>query len=200
MPRLAPQTVLKTVVTARSIVRCYHIPPFFEIIMEEIWKETEYPGYFISNLGRLKGRTNKILKLQISKTGYSIMVIYPNGRHNKCKCLRIHRLVAQAFIPNPNGYPVINHIDGNKLNNNVTNLEWCTYSYNTKHAYDNGLINAESISGCNNSNSKLSEEDVKWIREHYKPFDKEFGARALGKKFNMNNCNISRLARGLRYK
>nr|DAV04592.1 MAG TPA: homing endonuclease [Caudoviricetes sp.] len=168
--------------------------------MEEIWKETEYPGYFISNLGRLKGRTNKILKLRISKPGYYIMVIYPNGRHDKCKCLKIHRLVAQAFIPNPNGYPVINHIDGNKLNNNAKNLEWCTYSYNTKHAYDNGLINAESISGCNNSNSKLSEEDVKWIREHYKPFDKEFGATALGKKFNMNNCNISRLARGLRYK
>ena len=168
--------------------------------MEEIWKETEYPGYFISNLGRLKGRSNKILKLRISKPGYYIETIYPNGRHDKCKCLIIHRLVAQAFIPNPNNYPVINHIDGNKLNNNVKNLEWCTYSYNEKHAYDNGLKSATSLSGCSNSNSKLSEEDVKWIREHYKPFDKEFGATSLGKKFNMNHSNISRLARGLRYK
>lgn len=166
--------------------------------MNELWKETEIKGYFISNKGRIKGRTGKILKQQIGKTGYYIISIYPNGRNGKCKCLKIHRLVAEAFIPNLNNYPIINHIDGNKLNNNVENLEWCSYSYNTKHAYDNGL--SKPIIGCNNVNSKLSEEDVKWIREHYKPNDKEFGSRALARKFNMHHSNISRLVNNLKYK
>lgn len=166
--------------------------------MEEIWKETEYKGYFISNFGRIKGRTGKILSQHISKTGYYNVCIYPYGRKGKSKCLKIHRVVAQAFILNPNNYPIINHIDGNKLNNYVDNLEWCTYSHNTQHAYDNGL--EIPIRGCDNVQSKLLEEDVLWIREHYIPNDKEFGTRALAKKFNMNHSNISRLINKIKYK
>lgn len=167
--------------------------------MEEIWKETEYDGYFISNFGRLRGRTGKILKQQVGKTGYYIVAIYPNGRQGKAKCLKIHRLVAQAFIPNDNFLNnIINHIDGNKLNNNVDNLEWCNCSHNTQHAYDIGLAHAQK--GCMNVHSKLTEDDVKWIREHYIPRDKEFGSRALAKKFNMNHSNISRLINKLKYK
>ena len=179
-------------------VRVPHTPPFlWDNYMEE-WKETDYKGYFISTLGRLKGRSGKILKQQVSKEGYNIIVIYPLGRNNRCKCLKIHQLVAKAFISNPYNYPIINHKDGNKLNNNVSNLEWCSYSYNTKHAFDNGLAKAQS--GCDNIHSKLSEEDVIWIREHYKPRDKDFGSRALAKKFNMNHSNISRLINNIRYK
>lgn len=60
-------------------------------------------------------------------------------QNKKKKYVRIHRLIAETFIPNPNGYPQVNHIDGNKLNNQMTNLEWCSNSYNTQQGYDKKL-------------------------------------------------------------
>ena len=69
--------------------------------MEEIWKETEISGYFISNLGRLKGRSGKIIKSYLNKrTGYLNICLKPNGKNSKSKAVKIHRLVAEAFIPN----------------------------------------------------------------------------------------------------
>lgn len=61
--------------------------------------------------------------------------------NGKQRTFYVHRLVAEAFLPNPKNFPQINHIDGNPHNNNVDNLEWCTASHNIRHAYDNGLIN-----------------------------------------------------------
>ncbi len=119
--------------------------------MEEIWKDIEgYEGlYQVSNLGRVKSLERyqqnhsklqkveeKIKIIHIKSNGYQFVQLYKN---NIMKNLHIHRLVAQAFIPNPDNKPQINHIDGNKLNNNVTNLEWCTNSENGKHAYKLGL-------------------------------------------------------------
>lgn len=110
----------------------------------EIWKDIEnYEGsYLVSNCGRIKSlkngetRKDKILKFIKNKCGYLYVNLYKN---NKYKSKTIHRLVAQAFIPNLNNLPQINHIDGNKENNNISNLEWCTRSENIKHAYKNGL-------------------------------------------------------------
>lgn len=76
-----------------------------------------------------------ILKPQV-KRGYAIVNLYKNG---KMKSYSVHRLVAKAFIENPNEYKQVNHINGIKLDNRVENLEWCTAQYNTKHAYDNNL-------------------------------------------------------------
>lgn len=168
--------------------------------MEEIWKETDVKGYFVSNLGRLKGRTGKIMKAHIATKGnpYLSVCIKLKGRNSKSKTLKIHREVAKAFIPNPNNLRVVNHIDGNKLNNNVNNLEWCTDQENVIHAYKTGL--AKGVKGCNNVGSKLTEDDVKWIREHYIPKDPKFGCRALAKKFNMKHSNISRLINKKKYK
>ena len=121
----------------------------------EIWKDIqEYKGlYQVSNLGRVRSldtiinckgakgidnhlRKGKILKQNIGTTGYYSINL---SKNSKRKYVRVHRLVAEAFIPNPNNYYCINHIDGNKLNNKVENLEWCTYSYNNKEAYRLGL-------------------------------------------------------------
>lgn len=118
--------------------------------MEEIWKDVVgYEGlYQVSNLGRVKSLTfynnvhqkryhrERILKGKDNMHGYLCVSLHKNGKIYQRK---IHRLVAQAFIPNPNNFAIINHIDGNKVNNNINNLEWCTYSHNEKEAYRLGL-------------------------------------------------------------
>lgn len=76
-------------------------------------------------------------KATLHKTGYEYITLKAKGQ---VKNARIHRLVAEAFIPNPHDYPDVNHIDGNKANNCVWNLEWCSKSHNTNHAIANGLM------------------------------------------------------------
>lgn len=98
--------------------------------MKEIWKDVVgYEGlYKVSNLGNVKSiRTNKLLCFSISNKRYFRVGLCKNGKR---KWSAIHRLVAEAFIPNPNNFPCVNHKDCNKQNNKLTNLEWCSYSYN----------------------------------------------------------------------
>ena len=158
--------------------------------MEEIWKEASVEGYFVSNLGRIKGRSGKIMKLwrNEKKNPYLSVCIRLNGRGSKAKALKIHQEVAKAFIPNPENKPCINHIDGNKLNNTVTNLEWCTFSENTRHAFTTRLAKAKR--GCDHPKSKLTKEQIVYIRNNYIPRDKTFGSRALSRKFGMSHTNI----------
>lgn len=94
--------------------------------------------YLIYEDGSIYSKKSKrFLKCPIDSKGYK----YLDLRNSKCKyrCPKVHRLIALAFIPNPNNLPQINHIDGNKQNNNVNNLEWCTNLYNTKEAIRLGL-------------------------------------------------------------
>ena len=103
--------------------------------MNEEWRDIEgYEGlYQVSNLGRVKSlnynhtKSEKILKSSIEGRGYKTVTLYKNGIQ---KTYKIHKLVAQHFIPNPDNLMCINHKDENKLNNNVENLEWCTTRYN----------------------------------------------------------------------
>ena len=119
--------------------------------MEEIWKDIkDYEGlYQISNFGRVKSLKRKvknkngyriveekILKNLINDMGYYTVNLRKDNQNN---IKLIHRLIAENYISNKNNYPIINHIDGNKLNNNIDNLEWCTYSHNIKEAFKLGL-------------------------------------------------------------
>ena len=98
--------------------------------MEEIWKQYN-ECYEISNTGKLRNiKTKRELKPFINNNGYYEYVMHIK---NKTKHVRLHRAVAEHFIENPNNYPIINHKDHNKLNNNVDNLEWCTYKYNNNY-------------------------------------------------------------------
>ena len=106
--------------------------------MKEIWKLIEdYNNYEVSNLGNVRNvKTKHILKPNYSNKGYACLYLMKN---HKSKKIRVHRLVAKMFIPNPGNLPQANHKDENKSNNYVENLEWCDKSYNvnySKHKYE----------------------------------------------------------------
>lgn len=106
----------------------------------EIWKTVEgfTNKYEISSAGVLRNAlTGRIYKATYNRDGYKWL----NIRYKmEAKYTSIHRLVALAFIPNPNNYPDVNHIDCNKENNTVENLEWCSHKHNMQHAVAHGLI------------------------------------------------------------
>ena len=96
-----------------------------------------YSNYFITEDGFIiSKKTNKVVKTTKSNSGYETVVLWKNGKRKQCT---MHRIVALSFIPNPENKRCVNHIDGNKLNNKVSNLEWITHSDNHKHAYRTGL-------------------------------------------------------------
>lgn len=104
-------------------------------MMKQIYN---YDNYMIDENGNVFNKTtNKYLKGSIGENGYKY---YRLSQNNHKKMYYAHRLVAEHFLNNPNNFPVVNHIDGNKLNNNINNLEWVTYSENTKHWKDNSNV------------------------------------------------------------
>jgi hypothetical protein len=132
--------------------------------MEEIWKDIEgYEGlYQVSNLGRVKSLSikihnrvtrEKILMSHLSNSGYQYVCL----SNNKIKkYLFVHRIVALEFIYNPKSKEQVNHIDGNKSNNCIENLEWLSRSENMKHAYKNGLNRISDLQKQKTSEAKSS--------------------------------------------
>lgn len=167
--------------------------------MEEIWKDViGLEEYFqVSNLGNLYSkRCNKRIKWTLHPSGYLNHATRIGGRAGKSFGLRANRVVAKAFIPNPENKPEVNHINGDKTDNRVENLEWVTSQENTLHAIATGL--RVSVKGSGHKLSKLSEDDILKIRELYVPYSKEFGCRQLGEMFGVHHTQISRVLRGVR--
>jgi hypothetical protein len=142
--------------------------------MEEWCEIKEYPGFKISSEGCVMGIT-RIRKLQPDTKGY-LRVKLKNSETKK-----VHRLVAQAFIPNPLNLPQINHKDGNKQNNRVDNLEWCDNSHNQKHAH---LIGLKSHVGSRHPNTNLSEAQALEIRKSF--LTKDFTRKMLALKYGVS--------------
>lgn len=98
-----------------------------------MWKTIQYEqNYEVNTEGQVRNKeSGQIKSLRYSSKGYARVTLYPSG-----KTYSVHRLVAEAFLPNPDDLPSVNHKDGNKRNNKITNLEWCTPKQNTRHAID----------------------------------------------------------------
>ena len=140
------------------------------MIMEEIYKDIQgFEGYEVSNKGNVRTKIGKktirndgrvriwnqrVLKPQINTKGYYVVKLYKNGKQYT---KTIHRLLMIAFYPE-NVKDTVNHIDGNKKNNNIDNLEWCTYSENMLHALDTGLNN------CSQGVDLIKDGEIKHFR------------------------------------
>jgi len=127
-----------------------------------IWKDIKgFEGmYQASTCGHIRNsRTGHIMSPCLNRKGYPQTSLWKNKKgHSKT----IHRHVAETFIPNPENKPQVNHIDGNKLNNNIDNLEWNTSNENIQHAYDNGLILKPT--GTRNGRCTIKKEDALKIK------------------------------------
>lgn len=128
----------------------------------EIWRSVlGYPDFEVSNLGNVRKINGGKASISTHPAGYLKVAVGKTKRSTQLK-LYIHRVVSIAFLPNPENLPDVNHKNGIKNDNRVENLEWCTRSYNMKHAFDTGL--AISKKGEDSLRSKLSNEDIFMIR------------------------------------
>lgn len=167
--------------------------------MAERWKPIPgYEGkYGVSNRGRVKSLARmrdcngglafmpeRIRKQDYAK-GYFQLSLLKNA---KKRIWKIARLVALAFLPNPENKPQVNHKDGNKRNNRLSNLEWATRSENMKHAYQNGLERA--LAGEENGASVLTNEKATRIREWYAD---GFSQSKIAEKFGVDQVTVSRV-------
>ena len=127
-------------------------------VVDEMFPFHEFlPGGQVYSIKR-----KRFIKVGRDKDGYALIGVTKKGGGRLC--VRVHRQVATKFIPNPDNKPFVNHKDGNKFNNNISNLEWVTAKENSAHAIDTGLVDHK---GENSPTSKLKDSDVYRIRELY---------------------------------
>lgn len=173
----------------------------------EIWKDVDIADLDttipargqlqVSNIGRVRrvyqNGNVKILKPIRHNKGYWTHAVYRAGI---VRYYLAHRLVANAFIPNPDNKPEVNHINGIKTDNRVENLEWCTHAENVQHGYNTAL----TPSGAAKTQSKLTADQVEWARSVYIPDDREYGARALARKLGVTARTVARAIHRESYK
>lgn len=149
--------------------------------MKEIWKPIhEYETYVISNLGQVKNtKFNRVIFGTRDSVGYLTFTFRKNGKSIK---KRRHRLLAQAFLKNPNNFPEVNHINGIKSDDNLSNLEWCDGKHNIQHAFKLGLNKGHK--GENSGKSRFTNKDIIKIRQLR---EEGFTYNKLAKTFNSSS-------------
>ena len=177
----------------RALIKYY--PLTLDDLPGEQWFDLGYDAHFISTFGRVKsfywGRNPRILRPAATGDGYLLVSLA------KGKVARIHRLVAEAFIPNPHNLLQVNHIDGHPLNNHVSNLEWVTASENTRHADKLGLRHPPE--GTAHHAAKFSDEQIAAIRTECILGDSQRGITALARKYGVSQETIYRIVHGQSY-
>ena len=181
--------------------------------MQEIWKPVKNYEclYEVSNLGRVRSldriqfikkkngiemqrpQKGKVLKPIFDGRGlYQQVTLSKQGEGGKRHL--IHRLVAIAFIPNPDNLPEVNHKDECKTNNCVDNLEWCDHKYNNNYG-----SKRFQTRGAKNPQNKFTEEMIRDIKQNYIPYDKNFGAKAFQEKYGISLTHVCAIAKGRRW-
>lgn len=149
--------------------------------------------YTIKSNGDVYSLVSKTtLKPVVLINGYTSVTLCNNGRK---KQFLLHRLVAEKYISNPYKKPCVNHIDGNKSNNNVSNLEWCTYKENINHAYENGLMVAKKGKDSHMYGTKMKNETKEKIKksilESSNPYNiKSYSFKKNGRKVLIKNMSL----------
>lgn len=170
--------------------------------MNNFWSPYPYNhAYQIYQNGDVKHNLKQVKKTpQIDKDGYLVVNLYEGGKY---KTKKIHRLVAETFIPNPQKKPEVNHIDGDKTNNWYWNLEWVTTKENHLHAYKIGLRNDNHFKGMTHSRgmgnpkAKLNDTSVRMI---LKQLNKGFTTKQVAVQFGVSQSTIQRIRSGKLWK
>lgn len=163
---------------------------------EIVMTEKKHPEYdiIVSDCGTVKSlKTGKEFKQSINEFGYKNVSV-PTGEKGKTYKRKVHRLVAQTFIPNPENKREVNHIDGNKLNNHVSNLEWVTSKENKTHAWDNGLYTSIG----ENHHDALHTED--FIREICKLIEDGWRNKDIAETLGLHKDFVADIRTGRRWK
>ena len=153
-----------------------------------------YEGYQVGNHGRVKNnKTGKILKPYLTRGYLRVSLYNESGR----KCKLVHRLVAEAFLPNPDNKSDVNHINGCKTDANVCNLEWVSASENMSHAHNNRLRPLVNTQGENNGFAKLTEAQV--IQIKHLLAEGSITQKAIGSQFNVSLSTVKDIKSGKRW-
>lgn len=176
--------------------------------MDEVWKPVVgYEGeYEVSDIGRVRSvarpvrnrwgtetiRSSKLRAIGVKREGYRFVNLF---RKQHGKPMYVHRLVAMAFLPNPNDYPQVNHLDGDKSNNRSSNLEWCTGSVNCRHAINENLY--DQARGESTPMAKVTERDVLEMRRLWRAGIMQ---KDIAEKFGVGRKAVTKIVNYQRWK